>query len=130
MVKLDVLKEKVKSINSTDYSVPIEVSLEGESVSINNLMSLVSDAEGKLRNSGLSFFVDFAIDKFNNSIVNLSFKEEHINKLNEIIRDFKTALEISIKEYIEREIKHRESQKEQEKRVKETLEKIKQIKFD
>ena len=130
MVKVNILKEKVKSINSADYSIPLEVSLEDESISIDKLKNIINDAEGKLRKSGLSFFVDFAVNNSNSSIVDLSFKEEHIDKLNDIIKDFKKALEISVKESIEREIKYRESQKQQEKKVKETLEKIRQIKFD
>ena len=129
MVKLDVLKENVKFISSArGYSIPIKVFLEGES--IDGLMDLANNAEGKLRNRGLSLIVDFLIDERDSSIVNLSFKEEDISNLNEIIRDFKIALEISIKERKEREIKRKESEKEQEKSVKETLEKIKQIKFD
>ncbi|MEK6829698.1 MAG: hypothetical protein AABY15_06270 [Nanoarchaeota archaeon] len=129
MIKLNVLKEKVaKSPNSSYYLVPIEISLEGES--IDNLAAVVGDAERKLRNSGLSLVMDFTIDKSNNSIVNLSFREENINELAKVVKNFKEALEKSIDENKEREIIHRKSEKERERKTKEIAEKVKQIKFD
>jgi len=128
MVKLNVLKEKVKSLNTSYYSVPIEILLENES--IDNLANAVGDAERKLRNSGLSLVTDFTIDKLNNSIVNLSFREENIDELPKIVKNFKKALEKSIEENKEKEIMREEAEKEREKKAKETLEKLKQIKFD
>jgi|SRR3972149_7540358 len=128
MVKLNVLKEKVKSLNPSYYSIPIEILLENES--IDNLANAVGDAERKLRNSGLSLVTDFTIDKSNNSIVNLSFKEENIAELPKLVKNFKKALEKAIEENREREIIRKEAEKEREKKVKETLEKLKEITFD
>ena len=129
MVKLDILKEKVKFVSSIrGYSIPLKISIEEKCAE--SLRNLASDAEGKLRADGLSLLVDFSVDRHDDSIVNLYFREEEISNLNGVIKDFRTALEMSVEKSREREIKIKELEKEQEEIVNKVLDKIKEIKFD
>jgi len=134
MVKLKIMNDKVElsKTSSTGYSIPLEVSFE-EGEKVDDLNSVVSNAEGKLRevmrNDRFDFsFIDFRV--VGENIINLEFREEDIDSLNGIVKNFKSALKRSITEFQDREILRKNAQEEKEKKAEEGLEKIRKLRFD